>query len=331
MDLSLWDPNLYAPLPNDLSMLGMWDPTLPLQPEDTLWSPPSTDQQSDSASSAGSIWTPQNSALQLGAYADPSTVKYTKLKTKSQSRCKLPSDLPSPCWTTTVNCGCGSPHLQIQASNPASFNRGDVWLVSLERSAPLPNPFANNLRIDPICNVTALFAIGAHLGIPEEEACEDDAISPFFQPTAESSDAVTKADIVSTTKALFKSLKYDLRPTKEQITISHHPFIDIFPFPTLRNNLITRQGEYDEDQFFHDSMVGLVCWGGTNLGKRDRDASTGKASTGTPWDLRSWEAQEWFVKRWWSLLGGEDGELVRQTEWWRSMRGDAAIEVVEVC
>lgn len=29
-----------------------------------------------------------------------------------------------------------------------------------------------------------------------------------------------------------------------------------------------------------------------------------------------------FLKKYWALLGGEDGELIRQSEWWRNIRGD---------
>jgi hypothetical protein len=163
------------------------------------------------------------------------------------------------------------------------------------------------------------------------EICADESPSPFFRVDSSSADPLTRANVVAAVQKAFKTkLKHDLRPTEEQITISHHPMIDIYPFPTLRNNLVTRQGEYDEDEFFHDSLAGLICWGSAGIGQRDRDASAGKASTGSPWDLRSWEAQEWFLKKYWSLMGGEDGELVRQTEWWRSIRGENALDVVEL-
>jgi hypothetical protein len=51
---------------------------------------------------------------------------------------------------------------------------------------------------------------------------------------------------------------------------------------------------------------------------------TGHAVTGNLWDVRSWEAKVWFLKKYWWLLGGEEGELVRQSEWWRSVRGEEA-------
>ena len=119
----------------------------------------------------------------------------------------------------------------------------------------------------------------------------------------------------------------DLRPNSEQVTVKHHPYIDILPFPTLRKNLIIHQEEIDEDELFQDLLTGLVCWGGAGIGRKDREDSTGYASTGTPWDVRSWEARVWFLQKYWTLLGGEDGELGRQSEWWRGIRGEDTVEV----
>ena len=121
---------------------------------------------------------------------------------------------------------------------------------------------------------------------------------------------------------IFKTLKQDLRPSSEQTTVKHHPYIDILPFPTLRKNLVTHQEEIDEDEFFHDMLTGLVCWGGADIARKDREDSTGYALTGTPWDVRSWEARVLLLKKYWTWLGGEDGELIRRSEWWRSIRGD---------
>lgn len=78
----------------------------------------------------------------------------------------------------------------------------------------------------------------------------------------------------------------------------------------------------DEDEVIHDIINGLICWGGAGMSQRDRNLSTGRLSTGTPWDSRSWEGRTWFLQKYWAMLGGEEGELVRQSEWWRNMRGD---------
>jgi hypothetical protein len=58
----------------------------------------------------------------------------------------------------------------------------------------------------------------------------------------------------------------------------------------------------------------LTCWGGIN-----------GAHTGTPWDARSWEATEEFIQKWSNIVGGEEGELARNSQWWRSLRGERTI------
>jgi hypothetical protein len=232
-----------------------------------------------------------------------------------------------PYWTTNVDfCGCSSPHIQIRTLAPDPFRYGEVRTLNFGPSATAPDPYANNLRIDTICSIAALHTLGIYVGITEEMLCSEKSLSPFFRSGAESADDMVKSNIISMVQRVFETLKPDLRPSREQISVKHHPYIDILPFPTLRKNLITHQEEIDEDEFFQDVLTGLVCWGSAGIGKRDRQVSTGYASTGTPWDVRSWEARVWFLKKYWTLLGGEDGELVRQSEWWRSMRGDDCVE-----
>jgi hypothetical protein len=236
--------------------------------------------------------------------------------------CDKHNDSLGPYWTTTVNCSCSSPHVQIRTQGPEPFSYGEVKILRIGPSATAADPYANSLRIETVCTIAALYDLGMHIGITEELLCADESLSPFFRCSAESADDTVKTNIICTTQRIFKTLKPDLRPSSEQITVKHHPYIDILPFQTLRKNLITHQEEVDEDEFFNDILTGLVCWGGAGIGRKDREVSTGYFSTGTPWDVRSWEAKVWFLKKYWSLLGGEDGELVRQSEWWRSVRGD---------
>ncbi|KAJ5784021.1 uncharacterized protein N7518_009698 [Penicillium psychrosexuale] len=237
--------------------------------------------------------------------------------------CDKQNDALGLYWTTNIDCGCSSPHFQIRTEGPAGpFSCGEVRILRFGPSAPAADPYANNLRIETVCTIAALSTLGIHVGITEETLCADESLSPFFQSSTESADDMAKANMICTVKRTFKTLKPDLRPSSEQITVKHHPYIDILPFPTLRKGLIAHQEEVDEDNFFHDMLNGLVCWGGAGIGKKDRNNSTGYVSTGTPWDVRSWEARVWFLTKYWTLLGGEDGELVRQSEWWRSTRGE---------
>ncbi|KAL4921512.1 hypothetical protein BDW62DRAFT_174813 [Aspergillus aurantiobrunneus] len=329
LDLRLWNPATYAPLSDDPSTLNLWDPTTqPLQPDDTILYPSMSYAQS--TPSEESICGPATQYKQSTAPPALSTLQATTLSDTLLPTSKEPNNELGLSWTTTIHCGCPRPHFQMQSHGPRPFTSGNFRVLSLEPSVPLPDPYANNIRIDHICTITALYAIGTHIGLTEDILCGDDSLSHFFRPS-EPVDTVTKANTVTAVQAMFKkTLKPDMRPNKEQITISHHPYIDILPFPTVRKNLITHQGEFDEDEFYHDTLTGLVCWGGAGVGNKDRNLSAGKASTGTPWDSRSWEAQVWFLKKYWSLLGGEDGELVRQTDWWRGIRGEDALDIVEL-
>lgn len=331
-DLGLWDTSSYNPLANDPSMLNMWDPTtLSLQPNDTLWCPTPNDQRSNFTRSDEITWDPIAHDLH-DSLLSPEVSNVSEsiaLGNASLPFTKIQNDPLGLSWTTTIHCGCLRPHFQVQSCGSRSSAMGQVKILTVEPSSPTADPYTNNLRVDQLCTLTALFSIAMHIKISQDVLCNDDLRSPFFQICATSADALAKANMVTAVKKSFKTLKPDMRPTHEQITIDHSPYIDIIPFPGLRNNLIKRQGEFDEEEFFLDLLTGLVCWGGAGVGKRDRNASTGKVSTGTAWDPRSWEGQQWFVQKYWHLLGGEEGDLVRQTEWWRSMRGDDPLDVVE--
>lgn len=194
------------------------------------------------------------------------------------------------------------------------------------------DPYTNNLRLDTICTLSALVDLGLHVGLTEELLCAEESLSPFYRLSItdySDNDATCQQNsMINTVQQIFRTLKPDLRPNREQITIKHHPQIDILPFPTLRKNFIMHQDRIDEDEFFQDVLSGLVCWGGAGpTGKRDREENTGYISSGTPWDVRSWEAKEWFLRKYWGILGGEEGELVRQSEWWRGIRGDAPFNI----
>ncbi|KAF4984040.1 hypothetical protein FZEAL_698 [Fusarium zealandicum] len=184
------------------------------------------------------------------------------------------------------NCGCPALHIPIHSS-----------LVVLP---VIPDPYMNTLRIDIICVVGALIQSCLQLGITPAAFCADDGVSPFFRshPDAESSSGA----VVSAVQRGFRALHFDLRPTHRQIVTEHHPFIDSIPFRDVRDNIIDHMDAIDADEFFHDSMNHLTCWG-----------SISGAHTGSPWDSRSWEASEVFLQKWSRIVGGEDDELTRNS------------------
>jgi Domain of unknown function (DUF3425) len=255
-----------------------------------------------SSSSDVALWDPTSSI-------DPSDLIHNK-DTASTSQY----------WAGYVDCSCLRPHVQVSSSGPREYR--DLQVPNVGPSLFPANPYVNTLRVERICIVQAILSNCLHIGITEDMFCDDDAISPFFRPSGETVDDSGSDSVVRTIQSISKTLKQDVRPIREQITTMHRPMIDVLPFPTLRKNLIKSGDAVDVEGLCYDLLNGLVCWEGAGVGRRDRDCFTGHISTGTPWDSRSWEARTWFLQKYWALLGGEEGELVRQSEWWRNMRGD---------
>ena len=110
---------------------------------------------------------------------------------------------------------------------------------------------------------------------------------------------------------LTPSIPAALRPTKLQRQILHHPWIDILPFPRMRDNLLRAGDGYDDEALCTD----LIGYSSGSYGK------TGMIIWGEPWDPNSWEVTESFVRYWgWTIRGCE--ELLRATNHWREKRGE---------
>ncbi|QYT00086.1 hypothetical protein H0G86_007190 [Trichoderma simmonsii] len=236
----------------------------------------------------------------------------------------------SPYWTTTIECGCLTPHVQLRSRDP--FSHSDTHIISFGADGMATDSCtSSSIHIERVCIAAALYTLVKYMGIGEETFCADDSLSPFYRPSLEFSDDATRNRTIGMVQQMYKTLKPDLRPSAEQILVKHHPYIDILPFPTLRRNLIVHQKEIDEDEFLNDTLTGLICWGGVGKVRNNTDNVTGHAAAETAWDARSWEAKVWFLRKYWCLLGGEDGELVKQSEWWRSVRGEELkLDLVEL-
>ncbi|TGJ83260.1 hypothetical protein E0Z10_g5475 [Xylaria hypoxylon] len=109
------------------------------------------------------------------------------------------------------------------------------------------------------------------------------------------------------------SLPASLTPTETQITVAHHPYIDIFPFGHLRDRLILSQGTVDEDELCAD--IG---------GKNSTTEHTGLIVWGNSWDPMGWELSEYVAIKWAQLFGG-CRELLIATDYWRRRRGEAPL------
>lgn len=112
-----------------------------------------------------------------------------------------------------------------------------------------------------------------------------------------------------------------LHPTQLQKTVPHHSWLDVFPIPGMRDNILRgiETGQYDEDLL----CAALCC------DLLDLDAGT-KASIlvwGEVWDAANWEFSPEFFGRWGGLLRGCP-EVLQMTKYWREKRGEMKISYV---
>lgn len=145
----------------------------------------------------------------------------------------------------------------------------------------------------------AFFNILTILGL-SDPWMHDDAISPF---------ATSHPEYIDT-----QLLPPYLQPTALQRSRSHHPWLDLFPLPSMRDNLLLAQDRFDEDQLCIDIM-----------GFWDPSADSCLLFVwGEPTDPRNWEITEIFLRKWpWVLQGCP--ELLQSTNYWRRQRGEKMI------
>lgn len=137
-----------------------------------------------------------------------------------------------------------------------------------------------------------------------------DILSPFNEVTLGGTVSKDFEDIVLNIPKLdlASNLPPALKPTALQISVLHHPWIDLFPCPKLRDNLLRAGDALDSWGICHD-----VCEGG--------DGGVGGLIVwGDPWDTSGWEVTELLARKWPWMLEGCD-EVIEGTNYWRALRG----------
>ncbi|KAL6699716.1 hypothetical protein J3F84DRAFT_361562 [Trichoderma pleuroticola] len=157
-------------------------------------------------------------------------------------------------------------------------------------------------------NVMRAFGtLSSIIGFSSDNLIDEGALSPFSSYT------------YSAHGTPHVRLPKSLAPTVLQRSVPHHPWIDILPYPQMRDNLLrlesgvstaTEKRQYDADSLCH-WMVGLdTC-----------QKESGLILWGDPWDLASWEVTAEFLHKWgWTLEGCTD--LFWSTNHWRARRGE---------
>ncbi|KAK9328048.1 hypothetical protein V1520DRAFT_393412 [Lipomyces starkeyi] len=134
------------------------------------------------------------------------------------------------------------------------------------------------------------------LGLSMESMKDDYALSPFSMMNYGCRDT---------------TLPSSLRPTLLQRTIPHHPWLDFFPTPMMRDNLLRAGDSFDDVQL----CIDIMGFSNAPTGK------TGLIVWGEPWDPYGWEVTEEFVKNWGWVIR-ECREIFESTNHWRAQRGE---------
>ncbi|OBR06832.1 Aryl-alcohol dehydrogenase [Colletotrichum higginsianum IMI 349063] len=156
--------------------------------------------------------------------------------------------------------------------------------------------------------LTALARNTRLMGFDKHSICYDEYISPFNLQGPGLPCAPRDAS----------SWPPFLHPTEAQFTITHHPFLDVFPIPSLRENGIRAEelGFFDEDDFCRDVF------------STDDDPDGPRLLVwGESWDPRGWEANVPFLKKWGWLVRGCP-ELLEGTNYWRQRRGEKKLRFI---
>ncbi|TPX18315.1 uncharacterized protein E0L32_011764 [Thyridium curvatum] len=140
-----------------------------------------------------------------------------------------------------------------------------------------------------------------------------------------------------------------LRPTLKQQKVIHSTWIDLIPFPRMRDNLIKWEAHFDHFDFAMDITGMYSSWRAMPISNSaegrpvavrqhvllpytDDEVTVdrrGLVVWGEPHVLENWEATPGFYKKWWWAVEGCD-ELLESTNKWRRIRGEEPLRFAPV-
>jgi hypothetical protein len=176
------------------------------------------------------------------------------------------------------------------------------WLMLQLETAALNSYMKSSPNLDHLISLSKVNVQRAiidnirSIGMTIEWTKDDDAISIF------------NAEVPGFSHS---HIPFDLRPTEVQKRVPHHPWLDFFPAPTLRDNLIALQYKINDEDLCHDLMA---FWD-------TRNTHATLLVWGQPWETTSWEVTESFLTKWGFLLYGCT-TLLKSTNFWRVQRGE---------
>ncbi|MCJ1474355.1 hypothetical protein MMC13_003013 [Lambiella insularis] len=120
-----------------------------------------------------------------------------------------------------------------------------------------------------------------------------------------------------------------LRPTELQLAVPHNRWIDIFPHPAVRDNLILAGEAAANNDLCADLVGSMHAEPGSGMGVGDDGEEVvemGMRVWSDPWDIRSWEVTAGFAQKWGWLMRGA-GDWLEASNEWRERRGEERLIV----
>ncbi|KAI0196006.1 hypothetical protein EV127DRAFT_403955 [Xylaria flabelliformis] len=109
------------------------------------------------------------------------------------------------------------------------------------------------------------------------------------------------------------------RPTLSQLTVPHHPVIDLLPWPKVRDRIIMLLSLPDESRPPTASGPLMIV----HLAYDLEDSAEGARIWGDdPCEPTSWEVGQVLFERWWFVF---DRQVIDQSNYWRKLRGAATL------
>ncbi|KAK4071200.1 uncharacterized protein Triagg1_6231 [Trichoderma aggressivum f. europaeum] len=155
----------------------------------------------------------------------------------------------------------------------------------------------------------------AAIGIGMDLMAED-VISPFYAGVG------TQLTLPGSTTTYGKELQHlppNLQPTALQKLVIHHPWIDVCAQPSLRDALLRRLHNLNEDEFCHHLFL--------QHGESDKDGMIGMVVWGEAWDAASYEISATMVRKW-PWIVNECPDIIRTTNYWRAKRQEGPLKIL---
>ncbi|KAB8205937.1 hypothetical protein BDV34DRAFT_95930 [Aspergillus parasiticus] len=199
------------------------------------------------------------------------------------------------------------------------------------------------LQVPSLALLSAAVRVAQRLGI---ENCLWDmaAVSPFYRPrvyaqssTSSPPSSLPPSSISSTTQTSGSSQTSDedgtmntdletlpdhLRPTRTQVLISHHPILDLLPWPTARDKLIqvfnlpvnVRPKSAQDPMGLVRLVYDMEDVGGEGIRVHSSD----------PFEMAGWEIGQLMFERWWWAF---ETDTVERSNRGRKERGEKCLEL----